>query len=376
MIIDKSIIEMYEKTRTEMFKEELQKKTSDLQSFAQVIGGCNGKMYQLPLVGSTSINYRKERKQKIESDELKYARRNMRPNLFEKFLSWSTDDEKFLANLPINATMFVRQLGYAVERLKDNVLLGTVYDSTLSDYIVQPSGYSFTNAVDGSPYKAGTTGGLMGDNYVGEAGTEKVALPQKPYVKGTGLSTTYTGEADTPIDGKKTNVIPVNFTGEKTVKNSGLTIAKVLRVKRCFQERHALNNGQQLCMAITPAQQEELIKEDKLQNSLYGFQALLSGNVNSLLGIRFIVTEAVPLVSWGSGYVRACPVWRSEDLIYGIWENARFHMRQPDDYIDELLVGVTFGMGAARVREESVISVHCDEGLLGEDDTTTTTSAK
>ena len=36
-------------------------------------------------------------------------------------------------------------------------------------------------------------------------------------------------------------------------------------------------------------------------------------------------------------------------------------MRQPDNYIDKLLAGVTFGMGAARTREETVISIHCEE---------------
>lgn len=104
---------------------------------------------------------------------------------------------------------------------------------------------------------------------------------------------------------------------------------------------------------------------EKLQNIDYGFQALKTGFVSPLLGIRFLITDSLPLVNVGTAsakkYVRVCPMWRSEDLVYGIWENAKFHMRQPDDYIDMLLAGVTFGMGAARTREETVLSIHCEE---------------
>lgn len=94
-----------------------------------------------------------------------------------------------------------------------------------------------------------------------------------------------------------------------------------------------------------------MMRLDKLQNIDYGFQALKTGFVSPLLGHRFLITGSLPLVNVGSSsskkYVRVCPMWRSEDLVYGIWENAKFHMRQPDNYIDKLLAGVTFGMGAA-----------------------------
>lgn len=364
-ILDKNIVDMYERTRTNMLKEVLQKKTSALEGYAQVIGGCNSKLQQLPThVGKTELNYRTNRIQKIQATELQYGKRWMKANLFEKFLEWSTDDEKFLAGLPINATTFVTQLGHAVQRVKDQVLLGTIYDDTLKDYVVMESGHGQSGAVDGSPYLAGTTGGLFGENYIGDTGSEKAELTQQAYIKDTGLSSTYTGEGTTPIDCKLTNVIPVNFTGDGSPADCGLTINKILTVRRCYEERYALSDGGALCMAITPRQKYELMKEERMQNADYGFQALRTGFVNELLGIKFLITDAVPLVETTSGkYVRACPVWLPEDLVYGVWENAKFHMRQPEDMIDQLLVGVTFGMGAARTREDTFISVHCDEGL-------------
>ncbi|WP_300777615.1 phage capsid protein, partial [uncultured Akkermansia sp.] len=128
MKIEKAIIDMYEKTRTQQLIEELQQKVSVLTPFARVIHGCNGKMYQIPAVGSTELNRRTTRMQEIEATELEFGLRNMKPQLFEKFLKWSTDDEKFLANLPINATTMVTQLTNAAERVKDDVLLGTCVD--------------------------------------------------------------------------------------------------------------------------------------------------------------------------------------------------------------------------------------------------------
>ena len=371
MKIEKTIIDMYERTRTQQLIEELQQKVSVLTPFARVIHGCNGKMYQIPAVGSTELNRRTTRMQEIEATELEFGVRNMQPQLFEKFLKWSTDDEKFLANLPINATTMVTQLTNAAERVKDDVLLGTCVDmdedsDTYGEHIIQTPTSIMADAVDGSPYKGGTTGGLLGDNYVGDMGSEKEALPQQPYVRGEGLVTTWDElTEDLDIDTKKTNVVPVNYTPEGTLTPSGITIDKLLFAKTCMQARYALNGGGTLCMAITPQQAFDMMRLDKLQNIDYGFQALKTGFVSPLLGIRFLITDSLPLVNVGSSsakkYVRVCPMWRSEDLVYGIWENAKFHMRQPDNYIDKLLAGVTFGMGAARTREETVISIHCEE---------------
>ncbi|WP_354832391.1 phage capsid protein [Akkermansia muciniphila] len=371
MKIERTIPEMYEKTRTQQLIEELQQKMSVLTPFAQVIHGCNGDMYQLPAIGSTELNRRTQRMQDIVATELKFGLRNMRPQLFEKFLKWSTDDEKFLASLPINATTMVTQLTNAAERVKDDVLLGTCVDldessDTYGEHIIQTPTSIMPDAEDGSPYKGGATGGLLGDNYVGKGGYEKEALPQQPYVRGEGLITTWDELTDDfDIDTKKTNVVPVNYTPEGTLTPSGITIDKLLFAKTCMQARYALNGGGTLCMGITSQQAFEMMRMEKLQNIDYGFQALKTGFVSPLLGIRFLITDSLPLVNVGTAsakkYVRVCPMWRSEDLIYGIWEDAKFHMRQPDTSIDTLLAGVTFGMGAARTREETVLSIHCEE---------------
>ncbi len=378
MELTQSVIEMYEKTRTKMLREQLQKTTSVVAPYAQVVHGCNGKMYEFPFVGMTELNYRDSRMQEIDATELEFGKRFMKPNLFEKFLKFSTDDEKFLAGLPVNSTTMVTQLAHAAARAKDPLLLGTCLcvdnsSPVKGQYIIMPSGGGvFLDPTDGSPYKAGSTGGLLGDNYVGDMGTEKAVLPMQPYLMSGGLTTTYltqyTGEASTALDFKRTNVIPCNWSEDGTATNTGLTVEKILAVIQAFEERYGFSGGRKLCMAITPRQKRELIQDERMQNKDFGFQALKTGCVNELLGIHFLVTDAVPMVNVGTAgapqWVRACPVWRPEELLYGVWEDAKFYLRKPDTYIDKMLVGVTLGLGACRTREETVLTVHCWEGNI------------
>ena len=372
MRIAQTIIDMYEKTKTTQLKTALQKTSSDIQAYARPVEGCNGKMWQLPFVGTTEVNDRTTRHQDIVADELALGQRNMRPRLFEKFLAWSTDDPKFLAGLGFNTTTMVKELGNAANRAKDPVLMGTCLDKNTSsptqgEYIIQKHNTMFTDAVNGSPYKAGTTGGLLGPNYVGEDGLiETVELPFQPYIEGRGLIEKYTDYTEsTFVDLRRTNVIPVNFTLSGTPGNpTGLNEEKVIAGMNALKARYATGT---ICLGITYKQVIDLMTNEKLQNILYGHQVLKNGLPESLMGVRLVITDSLPLVNIGTSaapkYVRVCPMWVAEDLIYGVWENARFHMKQPDPKIDTLWVGVTFGLGASRTREETVVSILCDEGF-------------
>ena len=372
MKIEQSIINMYEKTRTTQLKTALQKTSSDIQAFAHPVEGCNGKMWQLPFVGTTEVNDRTTRHQDIVADELLMGQRCMRPRLFEKFLAWSTDDPKFMAGLAFNTTTMVKELGNAATRAKDPVLMGTCIDRNTSsptngEYIIQKHNTLFNDAVNGSPYKAGTTGGLLGPNYVGEDGlVQTIELPFQPYIDGSGLIPDWSKyTASTHVDLKRTNVIPVNYTLSGTPGGaSGLNEVKVMAGVQALKARYASGT---ICLAITYKQVLDLMTNEKLQSILYGHQVLKNGMPDSLMGVRLVVTDALPLVNVGTTaapkYVRVCPMWVAEDLIYGVWENARFHMKQPDPKIDTLWVGVTFGLGASRTREETVVSILCDEGF-------------
>lgn len=373
MKIEQSLIDTYEDKYTGMLQYQLEQTRSKLDPFVTVISDAQGEMYRLPTtVGSTELNRLQARFQEAVPEELAFGQRWMSQSYFEKFLHWSTIDPDFMVNLPINASMFIKALGDAVQRAKDYEVLGTVRDMkvgspTYKQVIVREVDTLYTDAVDGSPYKGGSTGGFFGDNYCGKRGEQKVSLPQQPLlVNGTAPIETYTQfTKGSQLDYELSNVVPVNFTSSGTATVSGMTLDKLMAVGEMAMSRHMEG---ELIMAITPKQVADLRREEKLQKQDYGFQSLKTGWVQELFGIKFVVTPAVPIVNVGTAaapkWVRACPVWRKSDLWYGTWANSQFHMRPPvGKNINEMLVGVTMGIGAARTREESCISVHCDEAL-------------
>lgn len=372
-ILDQDTVDMYQNTRSDMFMEALQQKISKLEPFATRIDMQKGKYFRIPYVGKAELKPRTQRFQPIEADEMDYGWRGIKPGLFSSWKKMSTDDPLFLNDLPITLDLFVRELGKAVERAKDLVLLGTTLDTgasshTKGEYIIKKYNTVDSSATDGSPYKDGTTGGLFGDNYGGETGATKYSLPQMVRLRGetdvVSSNDEYTGESTTPIDTKLTNVVPFNYVPTGSLAASGITIEKILFALLCLQDRDAIESGEQVCMAITPKQQMELMMIEKLQNKNYGFDQLKTGFISSFLGVKFIVTPKLPLVKVNATkWVRACPIWVQKDLIYATPQSVRFQLGEDPTTEDTMRAGVKFGMGAARTREETFISIHCDEGF-------------
>lgn len=373
MKIEQSLVDTYEDKYTSMLQYQLEQTRSKLDPFVTVISDAQGELYRLPTtVGSTELNRMEMRFQEANPEELAFGQRWMSQSYFEKFLHWSTIDPDFFVNLPVNSSMFVKALGDAVQRAKDYEVLGTVRDTrvdspTYKHVIKREVDTLYTDAVDGSPFKGGSTGGYFGDAYCGKRGEQKVSLPQQPLlVNGTAPIETYTQfTKGSQLDYEKSNVLPVNFASTGSLSISGLTIDKLMAVGEMAMSRFMEG---ELIMAITPKQVADLRREEKLQKQDYGFQSLRTGWVQELFGIKFVVTPAVPIINVGTTaapkWVRACPVWRKADLWYGTWRSSKFHMRPPTGkMIDEMLVGVTMGIGAARTCEESCITVHCDEAL-------------
>lgn len=370
MILDQSIVDMYERSRTKVFVEELQKEVSDLEGLCDRVNPEKGDYYQVPYSGSTEMGFRTQRYEQIEASELKYGRRGMRPVLMEKWLKMSTDDELFLQNLPINLTQMAKELSKAASRMKDEILMGTcrstAADATKGDYIVRTATTIEADAEDGSPYKAGTTSGIFGDVYVGRFGDSHVSLTNQPIVDASDTPITeYTDyTAASVLNLKKTNVIPVNYVKSGTPAVSGFTLEKFLTARQALKARYAKGT---ICLALTHRQALDMLTDEKLQNKDYGFNILNSDVLGNILGVKILVTDTVPLVNVGSAgtpkWVRACPMWITDDIMYGVWQDAKFQIRQPSMYVDKIITGVTFGMGAARKREETVVCIHCDEGI-------------
>lgn len=371
MKIDQSVLDMYAKTRTTTFVRELQKEVSDLEGKCKLVNAGNGKMYQFPIHGSTEMGFRKQRKEEITGTELSYAYRDMLPLLMTKWLDYSTDDPLFLANLPINVTNGAKELAHAAARMKDQIFMGTwrdlvVSSPTYGEYVIRKHNSVNADAVDGSPYNGGTTSGIFGDAYVGERGEERVALAQQPVLMGAvtpiAKHTDYTSGC--VLNLRLTNVVPYNYVKSGTPTGTGLNVDKMAAAIQCFAARNAKGTKY---IAITPQQALDIMTDEKFQNKLYGHCVIVNGLPASIMGVQVVITDTVPLVNVGTPeapkFVRSCPMWVGEDLIYGIWQNMEIRVRQRDDMEDLLQVGARLGMGCARQREETFVCIHCDEGF-------------
>lgn len=369
--IDQTTTVLFENTRTRMLKEVLQKTTSDLSGYATVLPNSNGDYVKVPFISNSKVKGRTQRHEDIVATELTYNVRGIKPLLYSDWHKLSKDDPHFMRDLPITCTNVVNQIRPAIERAKDENLMGTILDEsggspTEGEYIIRTSTTVDGGATDGSPYKMGTTTGIFGDAYIGKTGEAKASLPLQPYIDNTGLTTNYDEYDETvALDFKKSNVVPVNYTGTGTSALTGWTLEKFILLHEMMQARYATRRGQ-IVHAITHRQAADILRNEKFQNVLFGNQVLKTGLIDGLFGIKFLVTDCLPIVDIGSGkYARACPCWLVEDLAFSVWDNARFQIREPQEKEDTVLVGAQFGMGSGRLREETVIVMMCDEGFKG-----------
>lgn len=383
-----TIPESYRSTWDESMITAITEPSANLTDFFSVLPNTTGKYVEMQTSGTLSIFRRTQRHEQKKWQEPKFGKRRVHPILFAATGSLSEDDLILEGKLPFSANTISTMLNDAAKPIPDRVALGVTiagYEDTDADgnpvtvptlggnCVVAPQG-------DKKPYKSltlnGQPEGLLGVNWTGDNGTTAEPFPQQP-VLGNTLADDYSDYSGAKVlavhslNMKTTNVIPVNYKGDDTPADCGLTIEKIMAVKLALMERFALNVGEEFCMAITPKQAHDLMNIEKLQNIDYGFQLIKEGKImTSLLGVRFLVTASVPVVDIAdpdgetAKWVRACPVWRKSSAAFGVWDSPKTEIEKLSGYYDTYLVSVEFAYGAGRRRNEDIMVVHCAEGNL------------
>ena len=344
--------------------------SAHLNQFAMTLPNPSGEYVKMQMIGSVGIQRRKQRHEKKVWTEIATNDRRIYPVAFAGSVALSDDDFLYKGGLPIDLTTLHDGLADAAAPHPDRVFLGVVYDNSLDNCVIAPAGDWSPYLNDGSDgvnttIHSGQPGGLLGTNYIGQTGTETKPMPIQPVI-GSTVAASYEAYSSS-LDGfniKKTNVIPVNYTKEATPVDSGLTIEKIRAARLALQYRHGLNPSEEVCMAITPWQMDDLLSLEKLQNKNYGFETLRTGEINSFLGVRFLVTVDVPIVNIGGKWVRCCPMWKKASVAFGTWQNPKNEVVKLDEFYDTWVVSVQFAYGAGRRREEDIMCIHCDEAGL------------
>lgn len=361
--IDKMYRETYQKTLLAELQQKLQKYTP----FLTYMGGCTGKFVEFNGIGKTEIQFRKNKYEDKEPEESTYSKRSMRPIGLAKALRYSEDDKILKGDFSVSAEDFIQQMSYAFNRGIDSVVLGVVKDEAKKKYVIAPP--ADDDITTQSFYKGGALGGILGTNYIGEALVKPETMPIQPML-GTGVLAASHTQVENPeqVDLVQTNVIPYNWVRTGSMVGSSLTLEKVLALREALEARDALEDGEMVNLAITTKMKYDLIADARLQDKDLGFQTLKDGLMSEILGVRFLVTNKVPVVNIASAseeekWVYACPAWKTEDVVYGFWDNLAFDIVKPSMSYDEIIISGKCALGCARKRKESVIMVLCDTGL-------------
>ena len=369
-----SIPESYRNTWDSTLIAAITQPAAHLDSFAKRFS-VEGEYLKLQTLGSAdAMQRRKQRHETIVWDELTLGERLISPVAFGKALGMSKDDFVYKGNLPITLQRLHDALEAAARPVADRVFLGVVYDETKRECVIAPEGTEISpyqnDASDGVNLVThdGFYGGILGTMHTGKNGATKIKFPTHPYINGAEATEYAAYQNDlSKLSLRDTNVIPVNYVPDGSpVVEGGLTLEKIRAARLAMVLRHAISANEQVCMAITPWQMDDLLTLEKMMNKDYGFGTLGSTEVNTFLGVKFLVTVDVPIVNIGGKWVRACPMWVQRDVGFGIWKNIEFGVRELPDKWDTVLATAQFSYAAGRMREESVMTIHCAEsGLAG-----------
>lgn len=150
-----------------------------------------------------------------------------------------------------------------------------------------------------------------------------------------------------------------------TGTNNNLTFEKMLEIGRLFGVNEVAGQDVEevspITLIITHNQIPSLLREQKFTSADYSeIRRLHTGEVVNLMGmaIRCVNPSLLPLAT---GNIRSCYAYARNEVVFGIAE-------QPMAWVDELptkrhdiQLRTEWGWGCARLSEEGVIEIPCDE---------------
>ena len=348
--------QMYRDTYSPVLDTALQQKVSRLTGLVTHLSGCRGKRMEFNSRGKTEADWRTERYEEKQPEELEYGKRCMLPVGFRHALKFSEDDRHLRGDFSVETPQFIEELANSFARKMDQIVLGSVWDDVRKIWtIAQPE-----SSIDPktSFYNGKGLGGILGPCYTGENLVKAETMPLYPVLKGGELATSISQYNGKNIDMELTNVIPHTYVRKGTPTASGLTKGKIWAIMEALQTRYALNPGEMINLAVTPQMHWELSEDPDFMNKNNGFQMMKEGLVNLLLQVRIVPFNNIPQVEIDGEMVYVLPAWKSEDVYFGVWENPKMEVVKPSMSYTKYVISGMGAAGCARRRLDSVLAVH------------------
>jgi hypothetical protein len=143
--------------------------------------------------------------------------------------------------------------------------------------------------------------------------------------------------------------------GQAIVASSvGMTVAKLREAKAIFMRNEVDTDNDQLYIALTSNQIEDLLATTEITSSDYNtVKALVQGQIDTFMGFKFVQIERLPKVST----TRTCFAWAKSGIHLGLWNDINTSIDKRADKSNAMQVYVKGTFGATRVEEGKVVSI-------------------
>lgn len=336
----------------------LQQETSRLTGLVTHLGGCTGKRIEFNTAGKTEAGWRTDEYEEKDPVELSYGKRCMLPIGFRHAIKFSSDWKLLKGQFAVYGPLFTSELKKAFARIIDQIVIGSVWDSGNKRWtIAQPQ-----DSIDSktSFYNAAGIGGILGPCYVGENLVTPETMPMQPALKGGETADDYSDYDGKNLDMENTSVIPLTYVTSGSPTVSSLTPEKIMALLEALQTRYAWNQGETINLAVPPSVLWALSRDERFMSKDNGFQMLKEGLISTLLGVRIVAFNNIPIVDVGGGTLAyACPAWKTEDVLFGLWDDVDIELVKPSMSYTKYVISGMGAAGCARKRNDTILTILC-----------------
>lgn len=174
-----------------------------------------------------------------------------------------------------------------------------------------------------------------------------------------------TGSSATGLLGSFNSGSQVVLANVGASSNTGLNIAKLRAAKKILMKAEVDIDNDQLFMAITADDHDNLLNEAQAISLDYNTKpVLVDGRITAFMGFNFIHSERVPGgVSYGGAIVtggqRFVPFWAKSGVALGMWNDISASVDRRADKRNSTQVYVTGTFGGTRLEEKRCGYIQC-----------------
>lgn len=140
----------------------------------------------------------------------------------------------------------------------------------------------------------------------------------------------------------------------------GLTVYKLRQGKKILRGNEVDTKMDPIYIAVSAVQEDNMLAEAQFTSTDYNDRpVLVDGNVERFLGVNFLHSERLALVSSDN---RRIPMWAKSGMHLGLWEDQIVDIDQRKDLKGHPWEAyITLSAGATRLEEKKVVEILCDE---------------